>query len=155
VKSFLFIVNRLGEAWYRQAVCWYYLRWGYIVLFDRHFYLDHLAFDFAHPNTERPLLRRIYDRVLEKTYPRPDLTIYLDAPADILFARKQEGTIESLDRMREAYLNLQKQTPAFCVVDTVQSPEAVLQSVVGHITSYRESFRRERLLMNVLRKDRS
>jgi thymidylate kinase len=141
VKSFLFIVNRFGEAWYRQAVCWYYLGRGYIVLFDRHFYLDQLAFTFAHPDADRPFLRRVYDRMLEKTYPRPDLTIYLDAPPEVLFARKKESTIENLRQMREAYLNIEKYTPAFRVVDTVQPPETVLEVVLGYIKAHKEAIR--------------
>jgi thymidylate kinase len=143
VKSFFFIANRFGEAWYRQAVSWYYLRQGYIVLFDRHFYLDHLAYDFAHSNEKRPFLRRAYDRMLEKNYPRPDLTIYLDAPAEVLFARKHESTIENLDRMREAYLRMKNFTPAFCVVDTTQPLASVLENVSCHIQAYRESLKKK------------
>lgn len=139
VKSLLFNANRIGEAWYRQMVCWYYLRRGYIVLFDRHFYLDNLAFNFAHPDDERSFPRRIHDGLLEKTYPRPDLTFYLDAPADVLFARKGESTIEALRQTREAYLKVEQYIPAFWVVDTTQSPDAVLETVLKHIKSYRES----------------
>jgi thymidylate kinase len=139
VKSLLFITNRIGEAWYRQMVCWYYLLQGYIVLFDRHFYLDYLAFDFAHSDGERPFLRRVHDILLEKTYPRPDLTFYLDAPAEVLFARKGESNVETLQHSREAYLKIGQYTPAFCVVDTTQSPEIVLETVLNHIKLYRET----------------
>jgi thymidylate kinase len=139
VKSFFFVVNRIGEEWYRQLVCWYYLKRRYIVLFDRHFYLDYLAFNFAHPDTKRPILHRVHDMLLEKTYPRPDLTIYLDAPADVLFARKGESNIETLRHMREAYLKIGQYVPVFCVVDTTQSPEIVLETVLDYLKAFRET----------------
>jgi len=139
IKSFFFVVNRIGEEWYRQLVCWYYLKRRYIVLFDRHFYLDYLAFNFAHPDTKRPILHRVHDRLLEKTYPRPDLTIYLDAPAEVLFARKGESNIETLRHSREAYLKIGQYVPVFCVVDTTQSPEIVLETVLNYIKSFRET----------------
>jgi hypothetical protein len=36
--------------------------------------------------------------MLEHFYPKPNLVIYLDAPAEMLFARKKEGTIELLEQ---------------------------------------------------------
>lgn len=138
-KTFLFITNRIGEEWYRQVVCWYYLQRGYIVVFDRHFYLDYLAFDFTYPDTEQPLLRRIHDTLIKKTYPRPNLTIYLDAPADVLYARKGESTIETLQQKREAYLSIRQFVPTFHVVDTTQSLEDMLETVSNHIKSYQEA----------------
>lgn len=137
IKSLLFIANRIGEEWYRQTVCWYHLRRGRLVLFDRHFYLDHLADIFANPNRERPALRRFHDALLERTYPRPDLTIYLDAPADVLYARKRESSIEGLQKKREAYLKMQEYVPNFAIVDASQPPDMVLQTVLGQIEQYR------------------
>ena len=68
---------------------------GAIVVFDRHFVADYHAADMA--AEQRTLARRVHGWLLLKTYPHPDLIVFLDAPAEVLFARKGEGTIASLD----------------------------------------------------------
>ena len=141
VKSFLYITNRFMEAWYRQMVCWYYQKQGMVVLLDRHYYLDILSFDIAFPDEKRPFLHRMYGSLIKKTYPRPDMTILLDAPAEVLYARKGESNIEALRKKRDAYLQVREHVSNYHAVDATQSPERVLESVVGLIKSYRETMR--------------
>jgi hypothetical protein len=100
VRSSLGLANRMSEEWFRQGLAWYYQRRGNIVVFDRHFFSDYYAYDIARGNVARPLSNRIHGFMLEHVYPKPDLVIYLDAPAEVLFARKGEGTIEALERRR-------------------------------------------------------
>src|SRR5262245_36070845 len=45
VRSILGLANRFTEEWFRQALAWYHLVHGRIVLFDRHFYTDYYAHD--------------------------------------------------------------------------------------------------------------
>ena len=119
--------NNTAEEWYRQLLTWHFIRSGYIVIFDRHFYADFYHF---HVNgRDDRWTSRLHGYMLEHLFPKPDLVIFLDAPAEILFARKQEGTIELLEERRRDYLELQDKVPRFAIVDATQSPDVVYMDV--------------------------
>ena len=44
--------------------------------------------------------------MLNYIFPKPDLVICLDAPGEVLFSRKAEGTIELLEQRRQEYLQV-------------------------------------------------
>jgi hypothetical protein len=44
--------------------------------------------------------------LLKRVYPRPSELVLLDAPAEVLHARKPEGTLEALRARRQEYLDL-------------------------------------------------
>jgi thymidylate kinase len=134
-KGALVLVNRLAEEWYRLLLAALYRRRGYIVLFDRHFYTDYYAHDIA-GHGRQSLWRRIHGLVLSRLYPKPDLLILLDAPAPVLYARKQEGSVELLERRRAEYWQLQKEVPHFCVVDATQPQEVVIREVSNLIRDF-------------------
>ena len=67
--------------------------------------------------------------VLQRFYPRPDLVILLDAPAPLLWARKQEGTLEALVRRRDEYLRLRDGLGGIETVDVAQPEETVVREV--------------------------
>jgi thymidylate kinase len=128
-RTYLRLANQLAEEWYRQALAWLHLRRGEIVIFDRHYFADYYAHDVvAHA---RPLDRRLHGLLLERLYPRPDLVVFLDAPAEVLFARKREGTVALLARRRAEYLGVARTTKNFVVVDASQP----LDDVVREVTS--------------------
>ena len=58
---------------------------------------DYYAHDISNTDPARPLRHRLHGVFLDRWYPRPDLVIFLDAPAEVLFARKHEGTIPLLE----------------------------------------------------------
>lgn len=128
------LVNRLAEQWFRQCVAWYYQLRGYVVLYDRHF-----VFDFGGlPAGQRsPWDRRFYQWCVARFSPRPDLVILLDAPGDVLFARKGESTIEELEDRRQRLLRQGKELPAFLVVDATRPLQTVYDDVVNHILAFR------------------
>ena len=130
LKSSLSLTNRLCEEWYRQMIAWWYERRGYVVLFDRHFYADYYAHDVAGQGRDASLSRRIHGRVLQRLYPSPDLVILLDAPSSVLFARKQEGTVELLERRRQEYLDLKPKLANCAVVDAARPQDEVLREVL-------------------------
>jgi thymidylate kinase len=136
LKSVVRLLYRLSEEWFRQCLAWYYQLRGHVVLFDRHFFLDYYAYDIAHQDHAWPLARRMHGVVLQRLYPKPDLVIYLDAPAEVLFARKGEGSIALLDRRRQDYLQLREVVQTFSVVDASQSREAVVHEVRELIMSF-------------------
>ena len=136
LKSGLRMTNRIGEEWFRQALAWYYQRRGNIVLFDRHFFSDYYAYDIANQRADRRLSDRIHGFILNRVYPKPDLVIYLDAPAEVLFARKGEGTIEALERRRQEYMSLQGVVKHFALVDATQPQEVVAREVTNLIRDF-------------------
>jgi thymidylate kinase len=136
LKSSLRLTNRISEEWFRQALAWYYQRRGNIVLFDRHYFSDYYAYDIVKDGTQRPLSNRIHGFMLQHIYPKPDLIIYLDAPAEVLFARKGEGTIAALERRRQDYLQLRDLVSHFVVVDATQPEDDVARDVTRLIWDF-------------------
>ena len=141
-RSLLRVANRLAEEWHRQLVASLYLRRGAIVVFDRHFFADYYVYDVVR-NGSRSLARRIHGFALRRFYPRPDLVIYLDAPAETLLARKGEGTLESLARRRGDYLALARVMEHFHLVDASRPIDEVTDDVVRLIGTFSERKTRE------------
>jgi thymidylate kinase len=127
----------LSEEWFRQLVAWWYstVR-GRVVLFDRHFFADYYDYDVAARHGARPLSGRVHGFLLRHLYPKPDLVICLDAPADVLFARKGEASVEWLANRRKEYLRMREVVPHFAAVDASASLEQVTADVAEAISSF-------------------
>ena len=138
-KSGLRIVNVMAEEWFRQLIVWYYKLRGYYVLFDRHFYFDYYDHDIANTDPKRPLSSRLHGFMLEKLYPKPDLVIFLDAPAEVLYARKPERTIEILESKRQEYVRLREVMKDFAVVDVSQPVDAVARQICELIVNFQQN----------------
>lgn len=136
VKSGLLLANRIAEEWFRQALTWVYTRRGYVVLFDRHFFSDYYAYDIAPTPYRKPWTRRLHGWMLMHVYPKPDLMIYLDAPAEVLLARKGEGTTEVLEDRRRAYQAMRAHVPHFVTIDATQPEDVVLSQVTDLILAF-------------------
>ena len=135
------LLNRLAEHLLRQIICWSYQLRGYIVLYDRH-----VLFDFA-PNKEgqQRLTDRIFRWLLNHSFPQPDLVIFLDAPPEVLFRRKEEATLEYLQRKQEAFLEQGEKTANFVQIDATQPLDNVFGEVRHHITQYINSKKIEKI----------
>jgi thymidylate kinase len=131
VRSALRLANRVAEEWYRQLIAVGQLRRGRIVVFDRHFAADFHASDVTDPR--RSLSRRLHGFLLTHLYPRPDLVVFLDAPPEVLFARKGEGTVASLTRRRDEYRRLGAMLEHFAVVEATQPLAQVVETVADLI----------------------
>ena len=129
LRSVISLTNRLAEEWFRQLVTWYQLGRGRIVLYDRHFYTDYYAHDIVANGRERSLGQRIHGFMLQHVYPKPDLVILLDAPAEVLWARKPEGTFAAVAQRRQEYLEMGREFADFAIVDATQPPDLVYQQV--------------------------
>lgn len=125
--------NRFAEEWYRQWLAWRWERGGAVVLFDRHFFIDYHAYDLA--GDDRSWWQRLHGRVLERFYPRPDLVVYLDAPGEVLLARKGEGSVEALEQRRADYRAIAAHVPEFIEVDATGSLDEVTARVAEAIAA--------------------
>ena len=134
----LSLANRLGEEWYRQFLAWSYVRRGVVVIFDRHFFSDYHAHDIAGRGVQT-FNRRIHGFLLSRVYPKPSLVVYLEAPPELLLARKGEGTIDSLTRRQQDYRELAAEMQHFVTVDASRSLEHVVSDVAEAIESYAAS----------------
>jgi len=140
LRGVLRISAWIAEEWYRAALAARARRRGQVVIFDRHFFCDYYATDVRPVQRERgeaprALASRIHGAVLRRWYPRPDVTFLLDAPAAVLFARKGEGTIESIEKRRADYLALADVLTDFSVVDVDRSIDAVVAELIDRIGS--------------------
>lgn len=136
LKSGLRMANLIAEEWFRQGVIWYHRRRGAVVLVDRHFLFDYYFYDIAPDAGYRPLSSRVHGFLLERFYPRPDLVIFLDAPAAVLYARKGEGTVDSIERRRQEYRQLSDLVDHFAVVDVTQPEDVVVQEVADLVRTF-------------------
>jgi thymidylate kinase len=119
--------RRYLEARLRQAE-------GCFVVFDRYTY------DALLP-VARPLnlLKRLRRQVLARACPAPDLAIVLDAPGEVLYARKREHDVVLLEQQRQGYLRIQSAIERTAVVDATLGPEELRRAVTTLIWRiYRE-----------------
>ena len=101
-------------------------RAGGLIVFDRYYQdllVDPLRYRYGGPMW----LARLFANLI----PRPDLWILLDAPAEVLQARKQEVPFEESARQREAYLKLVGAMKNGVVVDASRN----LDEVVGDVNA--------------------
>jgi thymidylate kinase len=131
-RAALRLGNRFAEEWYRQWRAWRWERSGAVVVFDRHFFIDYHAYDLT--GTDRSWSQRLHGAVLGRLYPRPDIVVYLDAPGEVLLARKGEGSVEALERRRDEYRSIAPLVPAFVEVDATRPVEEVAANVASAIT---------------------
>jgi thymidylate kinase len=134
-KTSLRLTNLIAEEWFRQFVVWIYQLRGNIVITDRHFFIDYYAHDVA-GGQGIALPNRIHGLMLKHLYPRPDLVIMLDAPPELLFSRKGEGTLELLEIRRNEYLGMREVFPAFYVVDATQTQDEVAARVIDIVQGF-------------------
>jgi hypothetical protein len=129
-KRLLTLANRVAEEAYRQRIARGYRRRGVVVVSDRDFFADYYAHDIANPDPHRPLASKLHGAILRRFYRRPDLIIFLDAPAELLYARKGEGSVALIEARRQEYSQLRDQVAQFETVDASQPYETVLQQVI-------------------------
>ena len=128
------LANWLADEWYRQLWSWAYQSRGYIALYDRHY-----LFDFTLENvdlSQEGFHTRLHRWFLTRLYPRPSLVIYLDAPAEVLFARKGEKDLKDLEARRQAFLLLMKTHPNCAVVDATQPLSKVYDDVAALVLRF-------------------
>ena len=138
LKSVLRLVQLIAEENFRQLLIWSYRSRGQIVLLDRDFFVDYYAYDVVQ-SVGRRLVDRLHGFFLRRFYRRPDMVVLLDAPAEVMFARKGEGTIELLDRRLREYRSLRGAVRRFVSVDATRPIDEVVRDVRLEIERFQES----------------
>jgi thymidylate kinase len=136
LRAMLRLLNRLAEEWYRQFLSWKYRRQGQVVIYDRHYKFDFELDKVSSRNEKRQFTDWLHRWCLANLYPAPDVVIYLDAPAEVLFARKGEFTLEWLESRRRAFITQGQKTPNFFQIDATQPLETVYANVTERIMKF-------------------
>ena len=104
------------------------------VLFDRYYYdllIDPKRYRYGGP--------RWLAWLIGKCIPRPDVVIFLDAPAEVLMARKQEISLAELTSQRIAYRKLLRKMENGHVVDASRPLAEVRTEVARIILNFMEA----------------
>lgn len=125
------LLNRIAEDWHKQFVSWSFQLFKYNILYDRH-----PVFDFAPSGVAKRATDRIHYWELRHIYPKPDLVFFLDAPPEVLLNRKDEGTLEYLERRRKAILRQRGNFKHFIRIDVTQNIDNVHKEVKHHIIGF-------------------
>jgi hypothetical protein len=120
------------SGWLRGA---YHQRRGRLVLFDRYAYDALLPTRFRYRR-----LGRVRRWLLAHACPAPELVVFLDAPGEVLHARKGEKSVDLLELQRQAYRQVLHRLPRTAVVDASRGAEQVRPEVTAII--WREYVRR-------------
>jgi thymidylate kinase len=119
--------SKMVEQWLRAAIAHFHLWRGRFVVFDRY------IFDSWVNPKPRTLWKRVRRILFEAVLPAPDLVILLDAPGEILFARKGEHTPQWLEEQRRRYLRLKTRLPNLRIIDAALPAEMVRRQAIAMI----------------------
>ena len=130
------LVNRIAEEAVRLLVVRRSLAQGQLVVCDRHFVYDFALKRLLAEPEGGGWADRLHSRLLARWYPRPDLAIFLDAPAEVLFARKADAPIQYLHVRQGRYRRASEVLPEFRAVDATQPLAAVVGDTIAMIEAY-------------------
>jgi thymidylate kinase len=108
----------LAEEWYATL---FHDKPGQLLICDR--YYHDLLVDPRRYRYGGPLW---IARLIGALMPRPRLWLLLDAPAEVLQARKQEVPLQETVRQRQAYLEFVRKQPNHAVIDASQALDSVV-----------------------------
>ncbi len=108
----------------RLCIAAYHRRRGRLVVFDR--YNLHVL---ATGQSGAPVRKRLRRAVMRKACLLPDLVIYLDAPAEILYQRKGEHSPAVLEQQRQRFLQLLGGVRHSAVVNAIREPDQIRREV--------------------------
>lgn len=117
--------HQIAEGTYQRAVIAWHRRRGRVVVVDRWYGADHHAHELA-PGRPLTLSRRVRAAFIRRAFGAPDLVLLLDAPVEVLHARKGEGTLEELAQRRAEYVDYLASAPLGRRIDASRPLEDVL-----------------------------
>lgn len=105
------------------------LRRGALILVDRYYYnyfLDPISVKYYGPDWLLERARRLF--------PKPDLVVVLKAPANILLARKQELSVEEVQRQNEILEGLRFDSREVLALDAGRPPDELAEIILDKLT---------------------
>jgi thymidylate kinase len=105
---------RLAKLLWKSILIRYHRRLGQVVLLDRY------TLDADLPAANVDWKSRISTRLVRRTCPDPDLIILLDAPVELMYARKGEHGVPELQLRRDGYLAMTDLFPQMVVLDAAE-----------------------------------
>jgi thymidylate kinase len=114
------LLLRLLRLSWRSGEVWWHRRRGRVVLLDR------FTYDALLPSDELDRRGRISVAIVGRLGAEPDLVLVLDAPPEVMFARKGEQGIEELERRRRTYLDVTRSHPHCVLIDAARPATDVL-----------------------------
>ncbi len=129
-KNFISSLLRITYYWLDYFLGYYCLiknklKNNRVVIFDRYFY-DFLA-DPKRSSIKLPyLIKKIYLRFV----PKPDIVFFLHCEADIIYERKQELTMNSIEILLKKYEKLKKDDKRINKIDASLSPKEITFEVL-------------------------
>lgn len=128
LKSLYYLADyNLGYAWDIRPK----LVRSTLIVFDRYFHdmlVDPARYRYGGPE-------RVTDWFSD-LLPRPDLFVFLDAPAEVLHDRKQEVSLDETKRQRREYRRLAEKLDNTCIIDASQPLNAVAADVERHVVDF-------------------
>jgi thymidylate kinase len=121
-------LNGLLEQGVRCRIGGYHRRRGRLVIYDRY-----VAKSLSIQQPGGAFRKRVRRWATQLLCPPPDMIVYLDAPADILYQRKQEHSPQSLEQQRQRYLRILDGVARTVIVDARRAPEELRRHVSGLI----------------------
>ncbi len=79
----------------------------------------------------RPLPR--LERVLDRLVPKPDITLVLDAPPSVVFARKNELSPDEIASQRSVWQQRARTCTNVEIIDATQAPDKVLEDALSAV----------------------
>jgi thymidylate kinase len=134
VKSLGVVLLRATEELYRLAVAEALARRGYLVVLDRHPFLDYYQRRLRANGGWLRWGDRLHALLLRHVYPMPGEVVLLDGPAELLHERKREGTLEAVRARRDEYLQLVGSLPQeirMSVVDVRSTEDEVASTLLA------------------------
>jgi thymidylate kinase len=113
------LAQRLLRLLARSAQARFQRARGRVVLLDR------FTYDVLLPSPALDRRGRITVALVRRVGAEPQLVLVLDAPPEVMFARKGEQGIEELQRRRLSYLDIARSRQDSAVIDATQPVEAV------------------------------
>jgi thymidylate kinase len=113
------LLLRLSSLLVKAVRIGYHRRLGRLVVLDRY------TSDADLPGRGLDRKARVSARLARMTNLRPDLMLLLDAPAEVMRARKPEHDLAEIQQLRRAYLDMVGRFPQMVVLDAAQPLDAV------------------------------
>lgn len=102
------------------------------VHYDRYSVFDRYSYDFiVDPRRTKLNLPEWVRRIFVALTPQPKIVFVLNATPEVIFARKQELTLEEISRQIKLYRKVAKRNPKrFVIIDAEQTPQKMVKEAV-------------------------